>query len=64
MAVWYSLWSLVIFFPVLVCLDQEKSGNPDLKLKMEKRKMNSMLVIGPMYTLILQFGGAQIWAAS
>jgi hypothetical protein len=29
MAVWYSLWSFVIpIFPNLVCLDQEKSGNP------------------------------------
>jgi hypothetical protein len=28
MAVWYSLWSFVIFSPNLVCLDQEKSGNP------------------------------------
>jgi hypothetical protein len=29
MAAWYSLRSLGIFFPVLVCLDREKSGNPD-----------------------------------
>jgi hypothetical protein len=28
MAVWYSLWSFVIF-PNLGCLDQEKSGNPE-----------------------------------
>jgi hypothetical protein len=28
MAVWYSLWSFVILFPNLECLDQEKSGNP------------------------------------
>jgi hypothetical protein len=28
MAVWYSLWSFVIFFPNVVCLGQEKSGNP------------------------------------
>jgi hypothetical protein len=26
MAVWYSLWSFGIFFPILVCLDLEKSG--------------------------------------
>jgi hypothetical protein len=30
MAVWYSLWSFGIFFPVLVWLQQEKSGNPEL----------------------------------
>jgi hypothetical protein len=30
--IWYSLWSFG-FFPVLVCLDQEKSGNPDLNTK-------------------------------
>jgi hypothetical protein len=29
-AIWYSLWSFGIFFPVLVCLDREKSGNPGL----------------------------------
>jgi hypothetical protein len=29
---WYSLWSFGIFFLVLVCLDQEKSGNPGQKL--------------------------------
>jgi hypothetical protein len=27
-AIWYSLWSFVIIFPVLVFLDEEKSGNP------------------------------------
>jgi hypothetical protein len=32
---WYNLWPFgivcghLIFFPVLVCLGQEKSGNPD-----------------------------------
>jgi hypothetical protein len=31
MAVWCSLWSFGIFFLVLVCFDQEKSGNPDKK---------------------------------
>jgi hypothetical protein len=30
MAVCYSLWSFVIFFTNLECLDQDKSGNPDL----------------------------------
>jgi hypothetical protein len=30
MALCYSLWSIGIFFPVLVCLDKEKSGNPEL----------------------------------
>jgi hypothetical protein len=30
MAVWYSLWSFGTYtFPVLVCLDLDKSGNPD-----------------------------------
>jgi hypothetical protein len=29
MAVWYGLGSII--FPVLVCLDQEKSGNPALQ---------------------------------
>jgi hypothetical protein len=28
-AVWYSLWSFGIFSPILVCFDQEESGNPD-----------------------------------
>jgi hypothetical protein len=28
MAVWYSLWPFAIFFPNLICLDEEKSGNP------------------------------------
>jgi hypothetical protein len=28
MAVWHSLWSFGIFSPILVFLDQEKSGNP------------------------------------
>jgi hypothetical protein len=34
-AVWYSLWPFgivrghLVYFPVLVCLDHEKSGNPD-----------------------------------
>jgi hypothetical protein len=27
---WNSLWSFGIFFSILVCLDQEKSGNPDI----------------------------------
>jgi hypothetical protein len=34
-AIWYNLWLFVfklwsfgIFFPTLVCLDQEKTGNP------------------------------------
>jgi hypothetical protein len=38
MAIWYnvwlfwcSLWSFGYIFPVFVCLDKEKSGNPDLK---------------------------------
>jgi hypothetical protein len=30
--IWYSLWSFGIFSPFLVCLDQEKSGNPGKKL--------------------------------
>jgi hypothetical protein len=31
MAVWYSLCSFGMYsFPVLVCLDLEKSGNPDV----------------------------------
>jgi hypothetical protein len=29
MALWYSLWSFGTYFPVLVCLYQEKSGNPE-----------------------------------
>jgi hypothetical protein len=35
-AIWYNLWPFVIncgplaYFPTLVCLDQEKSGNPGL----------------------------------
>jgi hypothetical protein len=29
MAIWYSLWSFLIDFPFLVCLDQKKSGNPE-----------------------------------
>jgi hypothetical protein len=29
MGVWYSLWPFGTFFPVLVCLDREKSGSPD-----------------------------------
>jgi hypothetical protein len=34
MAIWYNLWKFgivcghLVFFPSLVCLDQEKSGNP------------------------------------
>jgi hypothetical protein len=28
MTFWYSLWSFGIFVPVLVYLDQEKSGDP------------------------------------
>jgi hypothetical protein len=28
LAVWYGLRSFGIFFPFLVCLDKEKSGNP------------------------------------
>jgi hypothetical protein len=28
MDIWYSLWKFGIFFPVLVFLYQEKSGNP------------------------------------
>jgi hypothetical protein len=29
MAIWYSLWLIgICIFLVLVCLDQEKSGNP------------------------------------
>jgi hypothetical protein len=35
MAVWYSLSSFGIFFPILACLDQEKSGNPALSPKNE-----------------------------
>jgi hypothetical protein len=37
MAIWYvwqlgmyNLWQFGKFFPILVCLDQEKSGNPEL----------------------------------
>jgi hypothetical protein len=31
LAVWYSLCSFGIFFVILVCSDQEKSGNPGLR---------------------------------
>jgi hypothetical protein len=29
-AIWYNLRSFGLFFFILVCLDQEKSGNPGL----------------------------------
>jgi hypothetical protein len=44
MAIWYNLWPFVIvcdhllyfsIFPVLVCLDPEKSGNPGRNLSSE-----------------------------
>jgi hypothetical protein len=38
MSVWYSLRPFGIFFPVLVCLDKEKSGNPASQIKNGKRK--------------------------
>jgi hypothetical protein len=34
MAIWYNLWPFgmvcgdMVYFPILVCLDQDKSGNP------------------------------------
>jgi hypothetical protein len=38
MAIWYNVWLYICvvcgpwyIFPVLVCLDHEKSGNPDLQ---------------------------------
>jgi hypothetical protein len=31
MTVWYSLWAFGILFSVLICLDQEKSGNPGVR---------------------------------
>jgi hypothetical protein len=31
MGVWYGLWSFGTVFPNLVCLDQEKSGNPEIE---------------------------------
>jgi hypothetical protein len=33
---WYCLWSFGTFFPVLVCLDQEKSGNPGPERERER----------------------------
>jgi hypothetical protein len=30
MAIWCCLRSFGLFFPILVCLDQEKSGSPDV----------------------------------
>jgi hypothetical protein len=44
MAVWYSLWSFVIFFPVSVCSDQEKSGNPGKPLSLFRQKAESCLL--------------------
>jgi hypothetical protein len=41
MAVWYSLRSFVIFFPILVCLDQEKSGNPGAELTLKSIVLRS-----------------------
>jgi hypothetical protein len=46
-AIWYNLWpfgihsvwSFGIFFYVLVCLEQEKSGNPDWRLMEKFRTM-------------------------
>jgi hypothetical protein len=41
-AISYILWSfgifcgLLVYFPVLVCLDQEKSGNPDAETGVEQ----------------------------
>jgi hypothetical protein len=38
-AIWYNLWPIgiacghLVYFYVLVCLDQEKSGNPGLNIE-------------------------------
>jgi hypothetical protein len=39
MSIWYNLWpygivcARLVYFPNLECLDQEKSGNPDLNVQ-------------------------------
>jgi hypothetical protein len=37
MAVWYSLWAFVIYFPIWYVCTKEKSGNP---AKNQERKWN------------------------
>jgi hypothetical protein len=38
MAVWYRLLSFGTFFPVLECLDKEKSGNPGKSDVLDQKK--------------------------
>jgi hypothetical protein len=45
----YSLWSFGIFFPNLVCFDQEKSGNPVF----ESRFLSSPLFLGQFIMISL-----------
>jgi hypothetical protein len=51
MAIWYSLWWFGIFIPFLVCLDQEKSGNPDQVISRENTYANCTLAFQSMQTL-------------
>jgi hypothetical protein len=32
-AIWYILWLYLVYFPVLVCSNQDKSGNPEVEHK-------------------------------
>jgi hypothetical protein len=46
---WYDLWSFGIFFSVLVCLYQEKSGNPGLCVC--ERKKTEFIILHPLVLL-------------
>jgi hypothetical protein len=47
-AIWYNLWPFskvcghLVYFSVLVCLDQEKSGNPDRRQQHKNRRPEMM----------------------
>jgi hypothetical protein len=40
MTIWSILWSFCIIYGRLVCLDQEKSGNPELKVYWIERNVD------------------------
>jgi hypothetical protein len=57
MAVWYSLQSFCIFFPVLVCLDQEKSGNPVCGCSARHPKNHAVINFGRIGVIDVYYGG-------
>jgi hypothetical protein len=59
MAIWYNLWPFgivcghLVYFPILVCLDQAKSGNPSPERKIVGSSAARVLGFRCLYLMLL-----------